>query len=156
MGDVVLDSPESGSDAGLGEDAPGSERARGAAALPGSCGAVGSSPGAGEEFLCLPALGMRRSGGWGEPRMRRGRAVPLLLPGAGGRAEQRVCAGETFVNSPCPARALLPLEPPRAAELQPPDTGDFRGGGCIFHQGRGGSAGPHSESPLQGCHAGEL
>ncbi|CAM5115882.1 unnamed protein product [Eretmochelys imbricata] len=52
--------------------------------------------------------------------MRRGRAAPLLLPGAGGRAEQRVCAGETFVNSPCPARALLPLESPRAAELQPP------------------------------------
>ncbi|CAM4560658.1 unnamed protein product [Lepidochelys olivacea] len=75
--------------------------------------------------------------------MRRRRAAPLLLPGAGGQAEQRVCAGETFVNSPGPARALLPLEPPRAAELQPPETGDFRRGGCIFHQGRGGSAGPH-------------
>uniref|UniRef100_A0A452GIW3 Uncharacterized protein n=1 Tax=Gopherus agassizii TaxID=38772 RepID=A0A452GIW3_9SAUR len=35
-------------------------------------------------------------------------------------------------------------------------AGDLRGGGCVFHQGRGGSAGPHSESPLQRCHAGEL
>ncbi|XP_053861191.1 uncharacterized protein LOC128823110 isoform X2 [Malaclemys terrapin pileata] len=37
-----------------------------------------------------------------------------------------------------------------------PGAGDLRGGGCVFHQGRMGSAGPHSESPLQGCHAGEL
>ncbi|XP_030404688.1 uncharacterized protein LOC115644461 [Gopherus evgoodei] len=33
---------------------------------------------------------------------------------------------------------------------------DLRGGGCVFHQGRVGSAGPLSKSPLQRCHAGEL
>ncbi|XP_065426081.1 uncharacterized protein LOC101935620 isoform X3 [Chrysemys picta bellii] len=35
-------------------------------------------------------------------------------------------------------------------------AGDFRGGGCVFHQGGMGSAGPHSERPLQRCYAGEL
>nr|XP_048691083.1 paraneoplastic antigen Ma6E-like isoform X6 [Caretta caretta] len=34
-------------------------------------------------------------------------------------------------------------------------AGDLRGGGCVFHQGRVGSAGPRSESPLQRRHAGE-
>ncbi|XP_065420901.1 zinc finger protein 28 homolog isoform X14 [Chrysemys picta bellii] len=34
--------------------------------------------------------------------------------------------------------------------------GDLQGGGCVFHPGAGGSAGPCSESPLQGHHAGEL
>ncbi|XP_043383948.1 uncharacterized protein LOC119567577 isoform X2 [Chelonia mydas] len=36
------------------------------------------------------------------------------------------------------------------------DAGDLRGGGYLFHPGAGGSAGPRSESPLQGRHAGEL
>ncbi|XP_065420424.1 uncharacterized protein LOC122172976 isoform X7 [Chrysemys picta bellii] len=35
-------------------------------------------------------------------------------------------------------------------------AGDVRGGGGVFHPGAGGSAGPHSESSLQGRHAGEL
>ncbi|XP_074980232.1 uncharacterized protein LOC125629215 isoform X2 [Caretta caretta] len=35
-------------------------------------------------------------------------------------------------------------------------AGDLRGGGCVFHQGRVGSAGPRSESPLQRRHAGDF
>uniref|UniRef100_A0A8C0J8Y9 Uncharacterized protein n=1 Tax=Chelonoidis abingdonii TaxID=106734 RepID=A0A8C0J8Y9_CHEAB len=35
-------------------------------------------------------------------------------------------------------------------------AGDLRGGGCIFHQGGMGSAGPPSKSPLQRRYAGEL
>uniref|UniRef100_A0A452H1R3 Uncharacterized protein n=1 Tax=Gopherus agassizii TaxID=38772 RepID=A0A452H1R3_9SAUR len=31
-------------------------------------------------------------------------------------------------------------------------AGDLRGDGCVFHQGGMGSAGPCSESPLQGYH----
>ncbi|XP_030409885.1 zinc finger protein 28 homolog isoform X2 [Gopherus evgoodei] len=50
LGDVVPDSPCTGSDVG-GEAEPGCEGALVAPALPGSRGAVGASPGAGEGFL---------------------------------------------------------------------------------------------------------
>ncbi|CAM5129737.1 unnamed protein product, partial [Natator depressus] len=98
-----------------------------------------------QERFVSPGSGHAQIGEGGRVGHAQRQSSPAAAPRGCGAGPQGLCRGDR--HSPPRARpgprarrsrpGAAPGSARPAAELQPPGAGDFRGGGCIFHQGRG-------------------